>query len=88
MTRQVNARFAELLLFLRHVLYQSNPFELTISKKEIAGLISTSPENLSRLLSEFKTEGFIRSNGRTIEILDANKLESLCQCEGRSTDRI
>lgn len=80
-TQQVNARFAELLLFMRHVMYQSNPFKLTISKREIAGLISTSPENLSRLIAAFNKQGLIDTRASIIEILDEEALRSLCLCD-------
>lgn len=80
-TQQVNGRLAELLLFMSNVLYESNPFDLAISKKEIAGLISTSPENLSRLLSEFKASGIIENTGHSIKILDSGRLEALCSCD-------
>lgn len=79
-TKQIDARFSELLIFMRNVLYQSNPFELAISRKEIAGLISTSPESVSRLISDFKERGIISGKGHTIEIVDASKLEDICKC--------
>jgi len=87
-THQVNARFSELLIFMRNVLYESNPFDLTISKKDIADLISTSPESVSRLIGDFRERGIISSNGKTIEILDVTKLETLCKCESLSTTKI
>ena len=87
-TRQIDARFSELLLYLRNVLYESNPFKLTISRKEIAGLISTSPESVSRLISDFKDKGIIAGKGQTIEILDASKLEGICNCESLDSYKI
>jgi len=84
-TKQVNSRFAELLLFLRNVLYQANPFLLTISNKEIANLISTSPESVSRLISDFKDQGIITSKGKTMEIMDLHKLETLGKCKSLYT---
>jgi CRP-like cAMP-binding protein len=87
-TKQVNSRFAELLLFLRNVLYQSNPFHLTISNKDIADLISTSPESISRLISNFKDQGIISSKGKTIEIMDIHQLETLGKCKSLSTAKI
>jgi len=80
-TKQIDARFSELLLYMRNVLYESNPFRLTISRKEIAGLISTSPESVSRLISDFKERGIIRGKGHTIEIMDAGRLLDICNCE-------
>jgi CRP-like cAMP-binding protein len=80
-TKQINGRFSELLFYLRNVLYESNPFNLTISRRELAELVSTTPESVSRLLSEFKEQGIINVKGHTIEILDSEKLESLCMCK-------
>ena len=80
-TKQISGRFAELLYFLRNVLYRSNPFDLTISRKEVADLISTTPESISRLINDFRKEGIIEVKGHTVEITDPDKLESLCQCK-------
>jgi CRP-like cAMP-binding protein len=80
-TKQLSGRFSELLFYMRNVLYASNPFTLTISKREMAELVSTTPESISRLLSEFKEKGIIKAKGQTIEILDSRKLESLCMCK-------
>ena len=80
-TKQISGRFSELLFYLRNVLYQSNPFTLTISKKEMADLVSTSPESISRLLSEFRDKGIIKVDGQTIEILDSDQLKELCKCK-------
>jgi len=80
-TKQISGRFSELLFYMRNVLYESNPFTLTISKKEMADLVSTSPESISRLFNEFREGGIIKVDGQTIEVLDSDKLESLCKCK-------
>ncbi len=87
-TKQIDGRFSELLMFMRNVFYQSNPFTLTVSRKEIAELISTAPESVSRLLSKFKSEGIITGSGQTIEILEIEKLEAMCKCEMLTTYKI
>jgi len=79
-TKQINGRFSELLLYMSNVLYESNPFQLTISRKDMADLISTSPESVSRLMSEFKEQGIIKGQGHTIEILDDIRLDTICKC--------
>ena len=80
-TKQLSGRFSELLFYMRNVLYESNPFTLAISKREVADLVSTSPESISRLFNEFREKGIIKVNGQEIEILDSEKLESLCKCQ-------
>ena len=80
-TKQISARFSELLYYMRNVLYDSNPFELTVSRKELAELVSTTPESISRMLGEFKEQGILKVKGHKIEILDSDKLESMCMCQ-------
>ena len=80
-TKQINGRLSELLFYMQNVLYESNPFTLTITRKEISDIISTTPESVSRLFTEFKDQGVIKVSGQTIEILDTDKLKSMCKCE-------
>jgi len=75
--KHINGRFAELLQFMSETLYAENPFKLTISRKDMADLISTSPESVSRLMSEFKDQGIIVAKGHHIEILDKGRLETI-----------
>jgi CRP-like cAMP-binding protein len=63
------------LLYFSKEIYHSRIFDLPVSRKEIADFISMSPANVIRTFSEFRRDGIIRSNGRTIEILDMDKLE-------------
>jgi len=87
-TRQISSRFSELLFYMRNVLYASNPFTLTIPRKELADLVSTTPESVSRMLSDFREKGIIRVDGQIIEILDSEKLESMCMCQSLSAYKI
>jgi len=50
-------------------------FDLPVSRKEIADYIGMSTANVIRTLSDFKKEGIIRVFGKTIEVVDVNKLE-------------
>ena len=52
-------------------------FGLRIEKtrKEIADYIGMSTANVIRTMSDFKREGIIKTFGKTIEIVDINKLE-------------
>lgn len=87
-TKQIDGRFSELLVFLSNEFYQSNPFRLTVSRKEIAELISTSPESVSRLISKFKNQGIIRGKGQNIEIVDFGRLEAMCKCKFLNTPKM
>ena len=73
--RNLAGRTAFVLLYFSNEIYHSRIFELPVSRKEIADLISMSSANVIRTFSECRRDGIIRANGRTIEITDMNKLE-------------
>jgi len=75
--RQKNliGRVAFVLLYFTKEIYSSRVFDLPVSRKEIADYIGMSTANVIRTLSDFKREGIIRVFGKTIEIVDINKLE-------------
>lgn len=47
----------------------------TISREDLASIVGTTKESLVRMLSEFKREGLIRSEGREIIITDEPRLK-------------
>jgi CRP/FNR family transcriptional regulator len=75
--RQKNliGRVAFVLLYFANDIYSSKVFELPVSRKEIADYIGMSTANVIRTLSDFKHEGIIRILGKTIEVVDKEKLE-------------
>jgi CRP-like cAMP-binding protein len=75
--RQKNlvGRVAYVLLYFTKEIYNSRVFDLPVSRKEIADYIGMSTANVIRTLSDFKKEGIIRVFGKTIEVVDMNKLE-------------
>jgi CRP-like cAMP-binding protein len=75
--RQKNlvGRVAFVLLYFTKEIYNSKVFDLPVSRKEIADYIGMSTANVIRTLSDFKRDGIIRVYGKTIEVVDINKLE-------------
>lgn len=73
--RNLAGRIAYVLLYFSGEIYHSMIFDLPVSRKEIADMISMSSANVIRTFSEFRRDGIIKSNGRTIEITDMSKLE-------------
>ena len=75
--RQKNlvGRVAFVLLYFTKEIYNSMVFDLPVSRKEIADFIGMSTANVIRTISDFKREGIIKVFGKTIEIVDINKLE-------------
>jgi CRP/FNR family transcriptional regulator len=75
--RQKNliGRVAYVLLYFTNEIYNSRVFDLPVSRKEIADYIGMSTANVIRTLSDFKKEGIIRIFGKTIEVVDLQRLE-------------
>lgn len=76
-TRQLRGRIAYILLYFSKHIYNSNTFNLPISRKEIAELIDMSTENVIRVLSEFRKDSLIQIEGKNIEIMDVKRLEKI-----------
>lgn len=77
--RQKNlvGRVAFVLLYFANEIYNTRVFDLPVSRKEIADYIGMSTANVIRTLSDFKKDGIIKVFGKTIEVVDINKLEIL-----------
>jgi CRP-like cAMP-binding protein len=77
--RQKNliGRVAFVLLYFTKEIYNSMVFDLPVSRKEIADYIGMSTANVIRTMSDFKKDGIIKIFGKTIEIVDLNKLETI-----------
>lgn len=75
--RQKNlaGRVAFVLIYFTKEIYHSRVFDLPVSRKEIADYIGMSTANVIRTMSDFKKEGLIGIYGKTIEIMDLDKLE-------------
>ncbi|MGD0583084.1 MAG: Crp/Fnr family transcriptional regulator [Bacteroidales bacterium] len=79
--RQKNliGRVAFVLLYFTRDIYNSMVFDLPVSRKEIADYIGMSTANVIRTLSDFKKDGIIKVFGKTIEIVDINKLDIIAK---------
>ncbi|MFK5856986.1 MAG: Crp/Fnr family transcriptional regulator [Bacteroidota bacterium] len=75
--RQVKGRIAYFLLFLSNTVYHSREFRMPITRREIGELISMTTENTIRTLSEFKKDKIISMDGKTLKIIDINRLEGI-----------
>ncbi|MEE4240184.1 MAG: Crp/Fnr family transcriptional regulator [Desulfopila sp.] len=72
--KEVPARLAGYLLFLQEEQGGGNMVELEISKGQLASLLGTIPETLSRIFAKMSEEGLIEVDGRKITIRDEESL--------------
>ncbi|MFA6596097.1 MAG: Crp/Fnr family transcriptional regulator [Ignavibacteriaceae bacterium] len=82
-TKEITSRFARYLLEEIKKSGTANlpePFvKITISKKNLASYLGTITDTLSRLLKRLQNEKIIRVDGKSIFILDINKLKALAR---------
>lgn len=75
--KQINGRFADTLLYLSRVVYKANPFNLTLSRKDLAEYTGVSVMSIIRAIKEFKNDGIIDISGNRVEILNFSQLERI-----------
>ncbi len=74
--KEVPARLAAYLLYTAEQKGAAH-FDLDIPKGQLANLLGTTPETLSRLLAKMAKEGLIASRGPRIELLKRTDLQAL-----------
>lgn len=73
--KEVPERLSSYLLYLMEEQENEKLVKLDISKGQLASLLGTIPETLSRIFAKMSDEQLIRVQGREIEILDKDGLE-------------
>jgi CRP/FNR family transcriptional regulator, polysaccharide utilization system transcription regulator len=75
--KQSYGRLADILLCLADNVFGKQSFELELSRKEIAELSGMAEESVVRIIKKFKEDGLISTTGKTIEIVDYEKLRKI-----------
>lgn len=75
--KEVPGRLAAHLLYLSERGKGSSTLTLEISKTQLASLLGTIPETLSRILARMEKEKLIKSEGKKITILNRQALEEI-----------
>jgi CRP/FNR family transcriptional regulator len=83
--KEVPARLATYLIYLTREQQNNNQVTLTISKGQLASLLGTIPETLSRIFNRMSTQRLIDVQGQTIQIQNFEELLFLAE-NGRFND--
>ncbi|MFB2837399.1 Crp/Fnr family transcriptional regulator [Floridanema evergladense] len=75
--REVPGRLAAYLLYLSDRTGNQNEVELDLTKGQLAALLGTIPETLSRVFAKLSQEEIITLNGSTVKLLDLQRLKFL-----------
>ena len=78
--KEVPGRLASHLILLSNQ-QEADEFPLNISKTQLASLLGTIPETLSRIFKKLNDNGYIESKGSRIRIIDHDGLEDLASGE-------
>jgi CRP/FNR family transcriptional regulator, polysaccharide utilization system transcription regulator len=73
--KHVYGKVADTLLYLHPGIYNENPFNLSLSRQDLADLSGITKESLIRVLKKFKEDNILNVNGNLVEILDPEKLD-------------
>ena len=79
--KEVPGRLASYLLYLSDKNGSIDEFKLDIAKSQLASLLGTIPETLSRIFAKMGGKEIVRINGPQINILDRTGLEDLAEGE-------
>ena len=77
--KEIPARLATYLIFLSEEQGSDEVVSLTISKGQLASLLGTIPETLSRIFAKLTSQNLIRVDGRKFHLLDRQALEDLAE---------
>lgn len=79
--KEVPQRLASYLIFLSKNEENNDAVELDIAKGQLANILGTIPETLSRMLGKMVNNGLIRVQGRTIKFVDRKGLMAIASGE-------
>ncbi|HHD64374.1 MAG TPA: Crp/Fnr family transcriptional regulator [Desulfobulbaceae bacterium] len=74
--KEVPGRLASHLLYLCKEQKGADQVTLDIPKGQLASLLGTSPETLSRIFAKMREEGIIQVQGKVITLLDRERLQA------------
>ena len=75
----IRGNMADAILDFADKIFKSDTFILPLSQAELANLIDTSRESVSRVLAEFDKDGVIKIKGKQIEIVNKKSLKMISQ---------
>ena len=77
--KQLHGRLADILLCLANRIFKSESFDLPLSRNDLGELTSMSTESVIRLISEFRDDGLIEMNGKSIRLTDIPRLQRISE---------
>jgi len=77
--KQLHGRLADILLCLSRRIFKSDAFDLPLSRSDLSDLTSMSTESVIRIMKDFKDDGIIEINNKSIALLDIPRLTRISE---------
>ncbi len=77
--KQTRGNIADVILDFADLIFETDTFTLPVSQAELANLVDTSRESVSRILTEFHKDGILKVKGKQIEIMNKKSLLLISQ---------
>lgn len=77
--KQLHGRLADILLCLSQRIFKNSIFDLPLSRTDLAELTGMSTESVIRILRDFKDNELIRMTGKSMQILDFERLQKISE---------
>jgi CRP/FNR family transcriptional regulator, polysaccharide utilization system transcription regulator len=75
--KQLPGRIADVLLFFSEKIFQSNTFDLPLTRRELAEFAGTTKESFIRTLTEFRNDRIINLERKRVDIISMDILKTL-----------
>lgn len=75
--KQMHGRIADALIYLTEEIYETSCIGAVISRQDIADYTSMSKDSAIRILKELERDSIINLVGRSIEVIDSEKLHDI-----------
>ncbi|KAF0196476.1 MAG: hypothetical protein FD166_2431 [Bacteroidetes bacterium] len=77
--KQLHGRLADILLCLSRRIFKSDAFDLPLSRSDLSDLTSMSTESVIRIMKDFKDDGIIEINNKSVALLDIPRLTRISE---------
>jgi CRP/FNR family transcriptional regulator, polysaccharide utilization system transcription regulator len=77
--KHLHGRLADILICLSGRIFKSLKFDLPLSRNDLGELTGMSTESVIRLMKELKDDGLIELSGKSITLLDVNRLMKISE---------
>jgi CRP/FNR family transcriptional regulator len=75
--KQLHGSLAETLLHLSEKIYESDSFDLSLTRTELGAMIGTTRETVTRILHDYTENELISLNGKKVKILNREMLQRI-----------